>query len=101
MQLKRESAEEPRKKHHLIKRLRKSADISAELESLCAPEGVVDTRTRLDVQAYAALMAAYLVFEQQKWQEALDKFGESRYGSCVHGCIDEWMIGKVEFVIVV
>ncbi len=79
MQLKRESAEEPRKKHHLIKRLRKAADIADELQSLCAQhEGCVDTPSRLDIQAYASLMSAYFIFEQQKWQEALDKFGESR-----------------------
>ncbi|KAJ3079824.1 signal recognition particle subunit srp68 [Quaeritorhiza haematococci] len=77
MQLKRESASEPRKRHHLMKRLKKAAEAAAKLEQICQ-EGKVDTRTALDVQAYAALMAGYVLFEKQSWQEALDKFAAAR-----------------------
>ncbi|TPX44642.1 hypothetical protein SeMB42_g04256 [Synchytrium endobioticum] len=60
MQLKGELAQEPRRKHRARARLRK------------------DARTMLDVQAYATLMKGYVLFEEQRWQEALDKFAAAR-----------------------
>ncbi|RUS23340.1 hypothetical protein BC937DRAFT_86974 [Endogone sp. FLAS-F59071] len=81
MELKRESTErnDPRKRYHLVKRLRKAAQYSEQLVKLCAPKGgKVDGRTALDVQAYASLMSGYLLFEEQSWQAALDKFVAAR-----------------------
>jgi len=51
MQLKRESIEEPRKKRHLIRRLRRASAAAKKLEDICAAkEGKVDTRTLLEAQ---------------------------------------------------
>lgn len=33
------------------------------------------------VKAYASLMSGYLLFEEQSWQAALDKFVAARYAS--------------------
>ncbi|CAG8439666.1 7635_t:CDS:10 [Scutellospora calospora] len=81
MELKRESRSsgDTRKKHHLIKRLKKAAKLGEKLENLCSREaGKVDTRTILEAQAYSALMSGYLLFERQSWQAALDKFAAAR-----------------------
>ncbi|KAJ3038273.1 signal recognition particle subunit srp68 [Rhizophlyctis rosea] len=77
MELKRDSTAEPRKKHHLIKRLKRAAQTATKLEGLCQ-ERETETRTQLDVQAYAAFMEGSLLFEQQKWQDAWDKFATAR-----------------------
>lgn len=53
MELKRESMSsgDTRKKHHLIKRLKKAEKLSAHLEKLCSRDaGKVDARTVLDAQ---------------------------------------------------
>ncbi|KAL2911892.1 signal recognition particle subunit srp68 [Polyrhizophydium stewartii] len=77
MQLKADSQFEPRKKHHLVKRLVRAADAAKQLEQLCQGEDV-DSRTSLDTQAYAARLAAFVHFERQQWQAALDLFASSR-----------------------
>ncbi|TPX36168.1 hypothetical protein SmJEL517_g01439 [Synchytrium microbalum] len=77
MQLKGEVAQEPRRKHHARARLQRAAAYASELETVCQTRGV-DSRTLLDAQAYAALMKGYVLFEEQKWQEALDKFAAAR-----------------------
>ncbi|KAI8808146.1 hypothetical protein BJ742DRAFT_809857 [Cladochytrium replicatum] len=76
MELKSESAEEPRKKHHLIQKLRRAAQAANELQTVSA--NVVDARTMLELQAYAESMEGFVHFEQQKWSEALEKFGAAR-----------------------
>ncbi|RUS26317.1 hypothetical protein BC938DRAFT_470923 [Jimgerdemannia flammicorona] len=81
MELKRESTErnDPRKRYHLVKRLRKTVQYSNELVKLCSLKSrKVDGRTALDVQAYSSLMSGYLLFEEQSWQAALDKFVAAR-----------------------
>ncbi|KAJ3285673.1 signal recognition particle subunit srp68 [Borealophlyctis nickersoniae] len=77
MELKRESTAEPRKRVHLVGRLRKAAQAAGKLENICQ-EVETEARTALDVQAYAALMEGYVLFEQQQWQAALDKFAAAR-----------------------
>jgi signal recognition particle subunit SRP68 len=49
MELKRESASEPRKRHHSVKRLKRAAEAAEELKALCEQKEV-DARTLLDVQ---------------------------------------------------
>ncbi|CAG8464890.1 5137_t:CDS:10 [Funneliformis caledonium] len=81
MELKRESRSngDVRKKHHLIKRLKKAAKCGIQLEKLCSRElNKVDTKTFFDAQAYSALMSGYFLFEKQSWQAALDKFAAAR-----------------------
>ncbi|CAG8689532.1 13146_t:CDS:2, partial [Acaulospora morrowiae] len=81
MELKRESraSGDTRKKHHLIKKLKKAAKLGNQLEQLCSREtGKVDTRTVLEAQAYSSLISGYLLFEKQSWQNALDRFAAAR-----------------------
>jgi signal recognition particle subunit SRP68 len=46
MQLKFEMNTEPRKKYHMINRLKKAAQNAAKLDSLCNESAVVDARCR-------------------------------------------------------
>jgi len=78
MQLKSESIDEPRKHYHLMKRLKKAASYANQLEDVCKNYEKIDEKTLLDVQAYAALMSGYKLFEEQDWQAALEKFAIAR-----------------------
>ena len=78
MQLKSESTHELRKKHHAIKRLVKAAQSAKSLVELLQNMNV-EARTLLEAQAYSETMTAYMHFERQQWQLALDHFATSRY----------------------
>ncbi|CAM4873777.1 unnamed protein product [Rotaria socialis] len=71
MQLKTEANTEPRKKFHLLSRLRKSVRHAEQLETLCNQQKTCDARTKLEVQAYTAVMNGHLKFEMQVWSDAL------------------------------
>jgi signal recognition particle subunit SRP68 len=71
MQLKSESNTEPRKKFHLLSRLRKAVKHAEQLETLCNQQKACDARTKLEVQAYTAVMNGHLKFEMQTWNDAL------------------------------
>ncbi|GIY51758.1 signal recognition particle subunit SRP68 [Caerostris darwini] len=73
MQLKQEANTEPRKKFHLIARLRKASKLANDLESLCE-SSKCDARTKLEAQAYAAWIRGSLHFELQEWQKAMEFF---------------------------
>ncbi|KAJ1564601.1 signal recognition particle subunit srp68, partial [Cladochytrium tenue] len=77
MQLKGEVAEEPRRRFHLVKRLRRATEHARLLADVCEQKSV-GPRTLLEVQAYSHLMSGYLLLERQSWQEALDSFAASR-----------------------
>ncbi|KAI9301802.1 hypothetical protein BJ944DRAFT_257393 [Cunninghamella echinulata] len=79
MELKQESANslDTRKRHHLIKRLRRAAQYSQQLCEISEKQ-TVDPRTVLDTKAYAATMNGYYYFEKQEWQKALNQFVEAR-----------------------
>ncbi|KAG0207177.1 signal recognition particle subunit srp68 [Mortierella sp. GBA30] len=71
--------DDTRKQSHYMNRLKKAAKTAEQLETLCSTKyGKVDVRSALDAQAYAALMAAYVLFEAQQWQGALEKFSAAR-----------------------
>ncbi|KAG9320402.1 hypothetical protein KVV02_005220 [Mortierella alpina] len=71
--------DDTRKQSHYMNRLKKAAKTAEHLESLCSTKfGKVDVRSALDAQAYAALMSAYVQFEAQQWQGALEKFSAAR-----------------------
>ncbi|KAJ3013960.1 signal recognition particle subunit srp68 [Thoreauomyces humboldtii] len=76
MDLKAEIRDEPRKRLHMIKRLKRAAESAQKLSVIC--DRVADARTKLDVQAYASLMNGYILFEHQRWESALDKFAIAR-----------------------
>ncbi|XP_011314993.1 signal recognition particle subunit SRP68 [Fopius arisanus] len=70
MQLRIEANTEPRKKFHLISRLRKAAAYALQLQELI--ENVnCDARTKLEAQAYVAWMQGSLQFELQLWKDAM------------------------------
>ncbi|XP_034939236.1 signal recognition particle subunit SRP68 [Chelonus insularis] len=69
-QLKMESNTEPRKKFHLISRLRKAAVYSLQLQELIESINS-DARTKLEAQAYVAWMQGSLQLELQLWKEAM------------------------------
>ncbi|CAF0760475.1 unnamed protein product [Rotaria sp. Silwood1] len=71
MQLKSEANTEPRKKFHLLNRLRKAVKHAEQLETLCNQQKTCDARTKLEVQAYTAVMNGHLKFEMQSWADAL------------------------------
>jgi signal recognition particle subunit SRP68 len=72
MQLKQESNTEPRKKFHLIARLRKAVSHTIHLEYICQSP-LCDARTKLEAQAYSAWMQGTLCFELQEWKQASEK----------------------------
>lgn len=72
MQLKLESNTEPRKKFHLISRLRKAVMHALHLEYVCQSP-LCDARTKLEAQAYSAWMQGVLHFELQEWKLASEK----------------------------
>ncbi|XP_067936540.1 signal recognition particle subunit SRP68-like [Watersipora subatra] len=71
MQLKAESLEEHRKKHHMVNKLRKAERYAQELSDLCDKVNV-DPRTKLEVQAYKEWMSGTLHFELKQWNSAME-----------------------------
>lgn len=73
MQLKQEANSEPRKKFHLLNRLRKAVSHANQLEKL-SQSAKCDARTKLEAQGYQTLMQGLFNFEMQKWKESLQNF---------------------------
>merc|ERR1719342_1817731 len=65
-----ESNSDPRKKFHMINRLRKARKYADQLENVCASSDKVDARTKLETQAYSCWLGGTLCFETSKWAEA-------------------------------
>lgn len=63
MQLRQESNTEPRKKFHLIAKLRKACKYALQLQEICATSTRLDAKTKLEAEAYIACMHGYLHFE--------------------------------------
>lgn len=71
MQLRQESNTEPRKKFHLVQKLRKACIYALQLEELCKQDRC-DARTKLEAQAYVAWIQGSLQFELQIWIKATE-----------------------------
>ncbi|CAK1595960.1 unnamed protein product [Parnassius mnemosyne] len=71
MQLRQEANTEPRKKFHLVSRLKKAYAHAQTLMQLCE-SGVCDARTQLEAGAYAAWLGGVLLLELQQWRAAAD-----------------------------
>ncbi|XP_017864181.1 PREDICTED: signal recognition particle subunit SRP68 [Drosophila arizonae] len=69
MQLKQEANTEPRKRFHLINKLRRACFYALQLQELCNTEAF-DARTKLECEAYVAWMHGTLHFELQLWKSA-------------------------------
>ncbi|XP_036852890.2 signal recognition particle subunit SRP68 isoform X2 [Manis javanica] len=77
MQLKQEANTEPRKRFHLLSRLRKAVKHAEDLECLCESNRV-DAKTKLEAQAYAACLSGMLRFEHQEWKAAIEAFNRCK-----------------------
>ncbi|TDG51196.1 hypothetical protein AWZ03_002283 [Drosophila navojoa] len=69
MQLKQEANTEPRKRFHLVNKLRRACFYALQLQELCNTEAF-DARTKLECEAYVAWMHGTLHFELQLWKSA-------------------------------
>ncbi|KAJ8963661.1 hypothetical protein NQ314_005452 [Rhamnusium bicolor] len=77
MQLRQEANTEPRKKFHLVQKLRKACVYAMQLDELCKQDRC-DARTRLEAQAYVAWIQGSLQFELQLWQQAVENLKKSQ-----------------------
>ncbi|KAI5698498.1 hypothetical protein M8J75_007706 [Diaphorina citri] len=77
MQLRQEANTEPRKKFHLVSRLRKAASYAVQLQTLCEAE-VCDARTKLEAQAYVSWIVGVLHFELKLWKSAMKNLKEAQ-----------------------
>ena len=77
MELKEETAEEPRKRVHMVNRLKKASKLAEQLERICK-NGCCNERTMKDASAYSSWMKGLLSVEQQKWNEALENLAKSK-----------------------
>ena len=77
MQLKSEANTEPRKRWHLLSRLRKAVSHSEEFSKLCESDRV-DARTKLEAQAYCSWMKASLQFELCEWTSSIELFSNAK-----------------------
>lgn len=77
MQLRQESNTEPRKRFHLINKLRRACVYSLQLQELCLASQRLDDKTKLEVEAYVACMHGNLHFELGLWQTAAENFKKS------------------------
>uniref|UniRef100_A0A8C1CBL5 Signal recognition particle subunit SRP68 n=4 Tax=Cyprinidae TaxID=7953 RepID=A0A8C1CBL5_CYPCA len=80
MQLKQEANTEPRKRFHLLARLRKAAKHGEQLEKLCESPRV-DAKTKLEAQAYTAYLNGMVQFELQEWKSAMESFNKCKWCS--------------------
>lgn len=78
MQLRQESNTEPRKRFHLINKLRRACIYSLQLQELCLASQRLDDKTKLEVEAYVASMHGNLHFELHLWQSAAENFKKSQ-----------------------
>ncbi|XP_067006030.1 signal recognition particle subunit SRP68 [Anabrus simplex] len=77
MQLRQEANTEPRKKFHLVSRLRKATSYSLQLQKLCE-SSKFDARTKLEAQAYVAWIHGSLHFELQLWKPAMENLKKAQ-----------------------
>lgn len=73
MQLKAEANTEPRKRFHMMSRLKKAVVYAEELYSLCEHDKC-DARTKLESQAYRHYIKGSLDFELENWKSAIESY---------------------------
>ncbi|XP_053207800.1 signal recognition particle subunit SRP68-like [Panonychus citri] len=79
MALKQEANTEPRKRFHLIRKLRKAVIHGQELERLTNDEpNFCDAKTKLETQAYSAYLSGLHYFETEQWAKASDYLKKSQ-----------------------
>lgn len=79
MELKSESNTEPRKKFHMLNRLKKAVEHASDLQMIVSDEHLpCDALTKLEANAYCCWMKGLLEFERQDWKNARDNFSKSK-----------------------
>lgn len=77
MELKRDAGNDPRKRAHMIRRLKKATLHASELVQLCKQVG--SARTALEAEAYSSCIYGSFLQEQERdWDRALAKFMRAR-----------------------
>nr|CAG4645475.1 EOG090X04NF [Lynceus sp. MCZ IZ 141354] len=74
MQLKQEFNTEPRKRFHMVNKLRKAVKYASHLEYLCTSSAVCDARAKVEAQAYSSFIKGTLFFESRKWRQAMEEY---------------------------
>ncbi|XP_019556275.2 signal recognition particle subunit SRP68 [Aedes albopictus] len=77
MQLRQESNTEPRKRFHLVGKLRKATVYALQLQELCNSE-YCDARTKLEAEAYSAWIHGSLHFELSLWKSAAENLKKAQ-----------------------
>lgn len=78
MQLKQDMAEQPRRKYHLLRRIKKASEHAERFKKLCHdPESPCSERTKLESSAYAAYISGINSVEHEVWSDAKDKLREA------------------------
>lgn len=90
MQLKSEANTEPRKRFHMLSRLKKAVQYTADLARLCQ-SACCDARTKLESQGYQAWMKGTLEFELEDWRSAMELYtnSETIYSKLASAFTDE------------
>ncbi|XP_074602027.1 signal recognition particle 68 [Brevipalpus obovatus] len=79
MGLKQEANTEPRKRFHLIRKLKRAVIHAQELEKLTNGEdSKCDAKSKLETQAYCAYMNGILFFETEQWAKASEYLKKSQ-----------------------
>jgi len=77
MQLRQEANTEPRKKYHLVNKLKKAVTYAQQLHALCQTD-LCDARSKLEAQAYLCWMQGSMYFEVRKWGEAMENLQQAK-----------------------
>lgn len=77
MQLRQEANTEPRKRFHLVGKLRKATVYALQLQELCNSE-YCDARTKLEAEAYSAWIHGSLHFELSLWKKAAENLKKAQ-----------------------
>ncbi|KAL7034646.1 hypothetical protein ACKWTF_008038 [Chironomus riparius] len=77
MQLRQEANSEPRKKFHLVSKLKKACVYSMQLQTLVNTD-FCDARTKLEAEAYNAFIHGSYYFEMGRWKEAAENLKKAQ-----------------------
>lgn len=78
MQLKQETSDQPRRRFHLVRRLKKAAEHAQRFEKLCHdPESPCTDRTKLEATAYTAYITGLYQVERENWAEAKNNLSKA------------------------
>lgn len=78
MQLKQDMTDQPRRKYHMLRRIKKASDHAERFKKLCHdPESPCSERTKLEATAYAAYIMGVDKVEHEIWNEAKEKLREA------------------------